>query len=64
MAKTGRRYYTYLDSLVVEGYESIKDFAGDEIEKAKYYNEDKKYLLEFEPNVMHCDTFNFKSPIE
>ena len=44
--------------------ESIKAFAGDEIEKAKYYDEDKKYLLEFESNVMHCDTFNFKSPIE
>ncbi len=42
--------------------ESIKVFAGEEIEKAKYYEEDKKYLLEFEPNVIHCEAFNFKSP--
>ena len=40
--------------------ESIKAFAGDEIEKAKYYDEDKAYLLEFEPHVMHCETFDFK----
>ena len=45
-------------------FESIKAFAGDEIEKAKYYDDDKKYLLEFEPHVMHCETFNFKSPSE
>ena len=42
-------------------FESIRAFAGDEIEKAKYYDDDKKYLLEFEPNVMHCETFDFKS---
>ena len=40
-------------------YESIKEFAGDDFEKAKYYEEDKKYLLEFEPNVMHCEAFDF-----
>lgn len=39
--------------------EAVKNFAGEEIEKAKYYEEDKKYLLEFEPTVMHCDCFNF-----
>jgi len=44
--------------------ESIKAFAGDEIDKAKYYDEDKNYLLEFEPHVMHYETFNFKSPAE
>ena len=45
-----------------DGFESIKAFAGEELEKAKYYEEDKKYLLEFEPNVMHCQAFTFKSP--
>ncbi len=40
--------------------ESIKAFAGDEIEKAKYYDDDKKYLLEFEPTVVHRDAFDFK----
>ena len=37
--------------------ESIKKFAGEEYEKARYYPEDKKYLLEFEENVIHCETF-------
>lgn len=37
-----------------DNYESIKAFAGEEFEKARYYEEDKKFLLEFEPTVMHC----------
>jgi heme-degrading monooxygenase HmoA len=36
---------------------SIKKFAGDDFEKAKYYEEDKKYLLEFEERVDHYETF-------
>lgn len=32
---------------------SIRAFAGDEVLKAKYYPEDKNYLLEFEPQVQH-----------
>ena len=43
-----------------ESYESIKKFAGEDFEKAKYYEEDKKYLLEFEANVMHCECYDFK----
>src|SRR5690349_3419476 len=35
--------------------ESVKAFAGKNYEKAKYYAEDKKYLLEFEPTVQHYD---------
>ena len=42
-----------------ENLEAVKNFIGDEFEKAKYYQEDKKYLLEFEPTVMHCECFNF-----
>lgn len=42
-----------------DGYESIKKFAGEDYEKARYYPEDEKYLLEFEPNVIHCETFEF-----
>lgn len=37
--------------------ESIKKFAGEEWEKAKYYEEDEKYLLEFEEKVNHYETF-------
>ncbi|MBI3580040.1 MAG: antibiotic biosynthesis monooxygenase [Ignavibacteriales bacterium] len=42
-----------------DSIESIKKFAGEEYEKARYYPEDKEYLLEFEPNVLHCETFEF-----
>lgn len=37
--------------------ESIINFAGNDYEKAKYYPEDKGYLLEFEEAVNHYDTF-------
>ncbi len=40
-----------------DSYESIKKFAGENFEKARYYENDKKYLLEFEENVMHYETF-------
>ena len=35
--------------------ESIKAFAGDDVEAAKYYPEDKDFLLEFEPEVVHYE---------
>lgn len=35
--------------------ESIKGFAGDEVEVAKYYPEDQEFLLEFEPHVVHYE---------
>jgi heme-degrading monooxygenase HmoA len=41
---------TFWDSL-----ESVKGFAGEDVEKAKYYPEDNDYLLEFEPNVVHYE---------
>lgn len=37
---------------------SIKDFAGEDVGKAKYYPDDSKYLLEFEPNVLHYEVFS------
>ena len=42
-----------------DSVESIKKFAGRDYEKARYYEEDKQYLLEFEPRVIHCETFGF-----
>jgi heme-degrading monooxygenase HmoA len=42
-----------------DSIENIKKFAGEEYEKARYYEDDKRYLLEFEPKVMHCETFEF-----
>ena len=38
-----------------DGWEAIKKFAGKDIEKAKYYPEDKDFLLELEPKVTHFD---------
>ena len=35
--------------------EKIKAFAGEDVEVAKYYPEDKEFLLEFEPNVIHYE---------
>jgi heme-degrading monooxygenase HmoA len=41
---------TYWDSL-----DSIRGFAGPDVEAAKYYAEDDEFLLEFEPSVVHYE---------
>ncbi len=38
-----------------ESMETIRGFAGDDVEIAKYYPEDKDFLLEFEPTVTHYE---------
>ena len=38
-----------------KNYEVIKRFAGEDIERAKYYPEDKNFLLEFEEKVLHYE---------
>jgi heme-degrading monooxygenase HmoA len=38
-----------------ESRESIAQFAGDDIEKARYYPEDPGFLLELEPLVAHYE---------
>ncbi len=40
-----------------ENTEVIKNFAGEDYEKAKYYPEDQKFLLEFEDRVEHYEVF-------
>ena len=40
-----------------ENLEVIKNFAGEDYEKAKYYAEDQDYLLEFEEKVVHHEVF-------
>jgi uncharacterized damage-inducible protein DinB len=42
-------------------FNSIKKFAGEDFQKAKYYPKDKEYLLEFEPNVEHYKTYTFSN---
>jgi heme-degrading monooxygenase HmoA len=38
-----------------ESYDAIATFAGPQIEQARYYPEDEKYLLELEPTVTHYE---------
>lgn len=38
-----------------DSLDAIKAFAGDDVEKAKYYPEDDGFLLEFEPSVAHYE---------
>ena len=38
-----------------EKLEDIEAFAGEDLEKAKYYPEDERFLLEFEPTVVHYE---------
>jgi heme-degrading monooxygenase HmoA len=38
-----------------DSWDALKSFAGPEYEKAVYYPEDKKFLLELEPHVTHYE---------
>jgi heme-degrading monooxygenase HmoA len=38
-----------------ESMTAIRGFAGEDVEAAKYYPEDRDFLLEFEPNVVHYE---------
>lgn len=38
-----------------ESLASIRAFAGESVETAKYYPEDADFLIEFEPTVVHYD---------
>jgi heme-degrading monooxygenase HmoA len=38
-----------------ESMEAIEKFAGAPVDRAKYYDEDKEFLLEFEPRVTHWE---------
>jgi len=45
----------YLLLTLWDSLESIRKFAGEDIEKARYYPDDEDYLLELEPNVTHYE---------
>jgi heme-degrading monooxygenase HmoA len=36
-----------------DSMEAIREFAGSDVDKAKYYPEDERFLLEFEEQVVH-----------
>lgn len=38
---------------------SIRAFAGDEVERARYYPEDRRFLLELEPHVTHYEVLEY-----
>jgi heme-degrading monooxygenase HmoA len=38
-----------------ESLERIRGFAGEPVDRAKYYPEDRDFLLEFEPKVQHWE---------
>ena len=40
-----------------ESMEVIKNFAGNDFEKAKYYPADKNYLVDFPEKVTHFEVF-------
>jgi heme-degrading monooxygenase HmoA len=48
---------TFWDSL-----DAIRAFAGEDVERAKYYPEDADFLLEFEPTVVHYEVVGQSRP--
>jgi len=38
-----------------ENLDAVRGFAGEDVDAAKYYPEDKEYLLEFEARVIHYE---------
>jgi heme-degrading monooxygenase HmoA len=38
-----------------DSLDAIRAFAGDDVERARYYPEDEAYLLELEPTVTHYE---------
>lgn len=48
---------TYWDS-----FDAIRAFAGDDVERARYYPEDADYLLEMEPTVTHYEVIESFGP--
>jgi len=43
-----------------DSVDSVRAFAGDPVETAKYYDFDAGYLLEFEPTVTHYQVDSFE----
>jgi heme-degrading monooxygenase HmoA len=41
-----------------ESADAIRKFAGSDIERAKYYPEDERFLLELEPTVTHYEVLS------
>ncbi len=55
LRRSGAERADFLLISLWESYDAIRRFAGEDYEKAVYYPEDEKYLLELEPQVTHYD---------
>src|SRR5512136_85276 len=51
--ENGEAEFTFIS--LWESWDAIRRFAGDEVERAVYYPEDKDYLLGLDPNVSHYE---------
>jgi heme-degrading monooxygenase HmoA len=49
----GRTHFLLLT--LWESWDAIRAFAGDDVERARYYPEDEAFLLELEPRVTHYE---------
>jgi len=48
----------FLTVTLWDSVDSIRAFAGDYVERAKYYPEDRDFLIEFEPEVRHYEVYD------
>jgi heme-degrading monooxygenase HmoA len=55
LRRTERGQTHYLLLTLWENVDSIRKFSGNDIEKARYYPEDRDFLIELEPNVIHYE---------
>lgn len=56
--KNTDKQFAYFKLITVwDNLEVIKNFAGDDYEIAKYYPEDKNYLIDFPEKVTHFEIF-------
>lgn len=51
--ENGQAEFTFIS--LWESWEAIRRFAGEDVERAVYYPEDKDYLLHLEPRVTHYE---------
>ena len=58
LQKAGLREADFLVVSLWDSYESIRAFAGVDLEKARYFPKDREFLLEFEPNVTHYEVLS------
>ena len=51
--EAGKAEFTFVS--LWDSLEAVRRFAGEDVERAIYYPEDKDYLLSLAPKVLHCE---------